>query len=127
MSELLKRLRERQLAKWLLGYAAGAWVLLQVLGLLASTYGWPPSAMRIAVAVAVLGFFVALLLAWYHGERGVQRATRGEAVLLVLIVCIGGAAIWHSERGYSAAQQVIATGMRGLKTAADGAAVEETP
>ena len=101
MSALLQRLRERKLAKWLLGYAAGAWVLLQVLGLLASTYGWPPSAMRIAVAVAVLGFFVALVLAWYHGERGVQRATRAEAMLLVLILAVGGGAIWHSERGRS--------------------------
>ena len=99
MSGLLQRLRERQLAKWLLGYAAGAWALLQVLGLLASTYGWPLSAMRIAVAVAVLGFFVALVLAWYHGERGEQRATRGEAIVLVLILAIGSAAIWQSERG----------------------------
>ena len=101
MNELLQRLRERKLAKWLLGYAAGAWVLLQVLGLLASTYGWPPSAMRIAVGVAVLGFFLALVLAWYHGERGVQRATQGEALLLLLIVTVGGAVIWHSERGSS--------------------------
>ena len=89
----------RKLVQWLLGYLAGAWVLLQVLGLLASTYGWPPSAMRIAVAVAVLGFFLALVLAWYHGQQGVQRATRAEAMLLVLILAIGGAAIWHSERG----------------------------
>ena len=96
-------LRERGLVKWLLAYAAGAWVLLQVLGLLASTYSWPALAMRTAVAVAVLGLLVALVLAWYHGERGVQRVTRFEAMLLVLIVTAGGAAIWHGEKRYSAA------------------------
>jgi TolB-like protein len=96
---LAGRLRERKLARWLVGYAAGAWVLLQVLGLLASTYGWPPAAMRIAVAVAMVGFFVALVLAWYHGERGVQRATRVEALLLLVIVAVGGGAIGHSEQG----------------------------
>jgi TolB-like protein/phage shock protein PspC (stress-responsive transcriptional regulator) len=109
---LLQRLRDRKLAKWLVGYCAGAWVLLQVLGLLAGTYGWPPSAMRIAVAVAVVGFFIALVLAWYHGERGVQRATRVEAVLLLLVVAVGGAAIWHSEHG---------------RTAADAAALSKQP
>ena len=102
----------RKLVQWLLGYLAGAWVLLQVLGLLASTYSWPPSAMRVGVAVAVLGFFLALVLAWYHGEQGVQRATRAEAMLLVLILAVGGAAIWHSERGRSLAPPSAAANPR---------------
>ena len=90
MADLLQRLRERKLVQWALAYAAAAWVLLQVLSLMAGTYEWPPVAMRIAVAVAVLGFFVAIVLAWYHGERGAQRISGVELVILGLLLAIGG-------------------------------------
>ena len=96
---LLQNLRSRKLAQWLLAYAAGAWVLLQVLSLLIGAYHWPDAVLRIAIGAAVLGFFTTAVLAWYHGERGMQRATRAEVVLLAVIVAIGGLGIWLGERG----------------------------
>jgi TolB-like protein/phage shock protein PspC (stress-responsive transcriptional regulator) len=96
---MLQQLRERKLARWLIGYAAGAWVLLQVLGLLASTYGWPPATMRIAVALAVVGFFLALVLAWYHGERGLQRVAGTELLALALVLAVGGGLAWKFSGG----------------------------
>ena len=99
---LLQNLRSRKLPQWLLAYAAGAWVLLQVMSLLVGAYHWPDGALRIAIGVAVLGLFIAAVLAWFHGERGMQRATRAEVGLLVAIVVLGGAGIWLGERGREA-------------------------
>lgn len=94
---LLQSLRSRKLAQWLLAYAAGAWVLLQVLSLLIGAYHWPEGALRIAIGISVIGFFITAVLAWYHGERGMQRATRAEIGLLAMIMIIGGIAIWLGE------------------------------
>ncbi|MGH8121824.1 MAG: hypothetical protein ACREPT_03545, partial [Rudaea sp.] len=99
MAEFLQRLRQRKLAQWALAYAAGAWVMLQVLSLLAGAYHWPDATLRIAIGVAVTGFFVALTLAWFHGERGAQRVSRGELALLFALVLCGTAFVWRSEHG----------------------------
>ena len=98
MLDTLKRLGQRKLAQWALAYAAAAWVALQVLGLAADSYGWSPSVMRVAFGVAVVGFIVALVLAWYHGERGQQKATGAELLLLAAVLVAGGGLIWNSER-----------------------------
>jgi TolB-like protein len=92
-------LQRRKLVQWLLAYAAGGWLLLQVLGLLSSTYGWPPSAMRIAVGAVAVGFLVALVLAWFHGERGAQRVGGMELAILTLLLAIGAFALWRMEQG----------------------------
>jgi len=38
MNDLLQRLRERKLVQWALAYLAGAWVLLQVIGLVGQQF-----------------------------------------------------------------------------------------
>ena len=96
---LLQNLRNRKLAQWLLAYAAGAWVLLQVLSLLIGAYHWPDGVLRIAIGIALIGAFITAVLAWYHGERGMQRATRGEIGLLAVITVLGALGIWLGERG----------------------------
>ncbi|MBC7655885.1 MAG: tetratricopeptide repeat protein, partial [Frankiaceae bacterium] len=106
MLEKLQRLGQRKMAQWALAYAAAAWVALQVLGLAADSYGWSPTVMRIAFGIAVLGFIVALVLAWYHGERGQQRATGTELLLLAAVLAVGGGLIWNSERRQPAVANV---------------------
>ena len=103
---LLQTLRSRKLAQWLLAYAAGAWVLLQVLSLLMGAYHWPDGVLRIAIGISVVGFFLTLVLAWYHGERGMQRATRTEIILLAAIALIGGIAISLGEEKTAPAAKV---------------------
>ena len=108
MLEQLQRLGQRKMAQWALAYAAAAWVALQVLGLAADSYGWSPTVMRIAFGIAVLGFIVALVLAWYHGERGQQRATGTELLLLAAVLAVGGGLIWNLERRQPATANVAA-------------------
>ncbi len=93
--KVLAELKQRKLVQWLLAYAAGAWLLLQVIGLLGAPFDWPDTVLRGATIVAVVGFFVAALLAWYHGERGAQKVSGTELVLLSLLLLIGGGLLWQ--------------------------------
>ena len=95
MSELLQRLRERKLVQWALAYGASAFALIQILDIVAQRFGWPEQAMRLVIIVLAIGFFVALVLAWYHGERGAQRVTGTELLIVALLLSIGGVIAWR--------------------------------
>ncbi|HEY8011281.1 MAG TPA: tetratricopeptide repeat protein [Rudaea sp.] len=95
MSDFLQRLRERKLVQWALAYAAAAFALIQVLDIVAQRFGWPESIERFAIVSMAIGFFVTLVLAWYHGERGAQRVTGTELLILALLLTIGGAVTWR--------------------------------
>jgi len=43
----------------------------------------------------IMGFFMVLVLAWYHGERGAQKMPRSEVLLLVGLVVITGVLMWR--------------------------------
>jgi TolB-like protein len=43
----------------------------------------------------VVGFFVTLVLAWYHGERGAQRVTGTELLIIGLVLALGGGFLWR--------------------------------
>ena len=52
--------------------------------------------MRIVITLALsVGFFVTLVLAWYHGERGAQRVSGTELLILALLLAIGGGFLWR--------------------------------
>lgn len=91
--ELLTRLRERKLVQWALAYAAAAWVALQVGNLLSGTYHWSPLFMRALPILLLVGFFAVLVLAWYHGEKGQQRASTAEIGMLTALFVIAGASL----------------------------------
>ena len=93
---LIAELKRRKLAQWTLGYAAGAWAVLQALSLLIGAYHWPDAVLRIAIVVVAAGFFVTLVLAWYHGERGAQRLSRNEMLLLAILIALGGGLLWRT-------------------------------
>ena len=95
--QTLKLLRKRKLVQWALAYAAGAWALLQVLGLMAENYEWSHGVMRVAFGMVVIGFLITLVLAWYHGERGEQKVSGTELVILTLLLAIGGGVLWRSN------------------------------
>jgi TolB-like protein/Flp pilus assembly protein TadD len=93
---LLAELKRRKIAQWTLGYAAGAWALLQAIGFMVESYDWSHTVSRIAIVVVAVGFFVTLVLAWYHGERGAQRLSRNEMLLLALLLALGAGLAWRT-------------------------------
>ena len=95
MNEFLQRLRQRKLVQWAIAYVAAAFALLQGIDIIAQQFGWPEGLRRGITLALVIGFFVALLLAWYHGERGAQKVSGPELLILAVILAIGGGLLWR--------------------------------
>ena len=98
MTGFLDRLRQRKLVQWALAYVAGAFAFLQGIDIVATKFGWPESVERILIVAMCVGFFLALLLAWYHGEQGRQRASGTELLLIALVLAVGGGFLWKFAR-----------------------------
>jgi hypothetical protein len=84
------KLRRRKVVQWGIAYAAGAWALLQVLGFAADSFGWPAITKRLAMLGLAMGVPVTVVLAWYHGDRGQQRVTRSEFLIVTVLLLLGG-------------------------------------
>ncbi len=95
MSEFLQRLKQRKLVQWTVAYVAAAFALLQGIDIVAQRFGWPEQTMRLVIIALSVGLFVTLVLAWYHGERGAQRVTGTELLILALLLAIGGGLLWR--------------------------------
>ena len=94
MDDFLQRLRERKLVQWALAYIAAAFALIQIADIVGQRFDWPEQLMRIVIVVAAIGLFVTLVVAWYHGERGAQRVSSTELMILAVLLAIGGAIAW---------------------------------
>jgi hypothetical protein len=95
MTEFLQRLKQRKLVQWAVAYVAAAFALLQGIDIVAQQFGWPEGVRRGITLALVVGFFLTLVLAWYHGERGAQRVTGTELLILALLLSLGGGFLWH--------------------------------
>jgi TolB-like protein/Flp pilus assembly protein TadD len=91
----LARLRQRKLVQWAIAYVAFAFALLQGVDIVAQRFDWPASVERYLILALAIGFFVALVFAWYHGERGAQHVGSMEIMILALLLAIGGGFIWR--------------------------------
>ncbi|MFC1574983.1 tetratricopeptide repeat protein, partial [Gemmatimonadota bacterium] len=54
--------------------------------------------------VLAIGFFVALVLAWYHGEKGRQRVSGPELLMIALLLVIAGTGISILRSGEDVAE-----------------------
>jgi TolB-like protein len=88
-----ERIKQRKIVQWAVAYLAAAVGVVQVLDVLANQFDWSHSIMRAITIVLAIGFFAVLVLAWYHGERGIQRVTGLEALVLASLVLIAGASV----------------------------------
>ncbi|OOG58463.1 hypothetical protein B0E47_04380 [Rhodanobacter sp. B05] len=108
MTGFIARLKQRKLVQWALAYVAFAFALLQGVDIVAAKFGWPDSVERILIIASCIGFFVTLLLAWYHGDQGRQRASGTELLLIALVLAVGGGLLWKFA-GVSANRDVTET------------------
>jgi TolB-like protein len=92
---VLASLRERKVVQWTLAYAAAAFALLQVLTLVGQAFAWPEWPVRAGIVVATLGAVATAVVSWYHGDRGEQRVTGTELVILAVLLSLGSAWLWQ--------------------------------
>lgn len=116
MSGLLARLKRRKMVQWSLAYVAFAFALLQGVDIVAQRFGWPEWIERVLILALAIGFCIALVLAWYHGERGAQEISGTEIAIVALLLAIGGGLLWRFEHG------APAPGMSAAASAPDGVA-----
>jgi TolB-like protein/Tfp pilus assembly protein PilF len=95
VNEFLQRLKQRKLVQWVVAYVAAAFALLQGIDIVAQRFGWPEQTMRLVIIALSVGLFVTVVLSWYHGERGAQRVTGTELLILALLLAIGGGFLWQ--------------------------------
>ena len=122
---LIAELKQRKLVQWTVAYVAATFALLQGIDIVAQRFGWPESVERILIIVACVGFFVTLLLAWYHGERGEQKVSGTELLILALLLAIGGSLLWRFARITPASTQSTASAPASNSSEANPAVTSE--
>jgi hypothetical protein len=70
------RLRRRKVVQWGIAYAAGAWGFLQGLAYVSELLEWPAQLQKLTGLALLIGLPIALVLAWYHGDKGERRGWR---------------------------------------------------
>lgn len=85
---LFDRLREKHLFRTAFIYLGGAWASMEAIGFFVDNYGWSRTVLDVAVLLIVLGFPAALIIAWYHGEKGRQQVQKTEASLLLTLAVL---------------------------------------
>ncbi len=90
MDSTWSRLRRRKVVQWGLAYVAVAWGFLQGLEYVSETFQWPHVLRQFALLSLLVGFPIALVIAWYHGDRGEQRVRGTELAIIALLFALGG-------------------------------------
>ncbi|MGH7540035.1 MAG: hypothetical protein ACRELC_03445, partial [Gemmatimonadota bacterium] len=86
--KLLHLLRERRVAPYLGGYAAGGWIVLEVVDQFVDRGVLPELLYPLVLAIFLCGFPGAFVVAWFHGARGDQKAPRIERWLLACVALL---------------------------------------
>ncbi len=75
MSSLIKELRDRKVFKVAIVYVIGGWLLMQVADVMFPALGLPEWTITLVVALLIIGFPVALILAWAYEATpdGIRR------------------------------------------------------
>jgi len=127
MSSFLQRLKERKLFQWGLAYLAGAWLVFQGIEVLAEPWNLSEGVQRTIHVLLGIGFLVTLVLAWYHGEKGRQRASGVELLILAGILVIAGAAVALLGHGAGAGDEPATEPREVVKAAADRQTIAVLP
>jgi TolB-like protein len=120
------RLRRRKLVQWGVAYAAGAWGFQQGVAYVSTLLDWPVQVQRLTGLALLIGLPIALVLAWYHGDRGQRQVTRSELAILTLLFLLGGGVFWYFQRA-SETPTVAAQTPPGAATFATDASITVLP
>jgi TolB-like protein/Tfp pilus assembly protein PilF len=124
MNEFLQRLKQRKVVQWSLAYVAAAFALLQGIDIVAQRFGWPAQTMRVVIIALSIGLFLTIVLAWYHGERGAQRVSGTELIIIGLVLAVGGGFLWRFSAA-SHEMDVLATASPNENRAAPAVIIPE--
>ncbi len=86
---LWSEIRQRRITQVVFAYLAGGWMVLVVVDQVVDREVLPPVVYQAALTLYLIGILGALIIGWYHGELGRQKAPMQELVLLAVVGVIG--------------------------------------
>jgi adenylate cyclase len=92
------RIRRHKVVEWSLAYVAFGYAALHGVVMLRETFEWSAVVPRFTTFALVLGFPIAVTLAWYHGHRAQHRVSRSELSILVALLLVAGSLLWWLSR-----------------------------
>lgn len=102
------RVHEHKVIQWGIGYFGAALAVAHGAELVTHALHWPDVVWRILVLALIVGFPIALTIAWYHGHRGLKQIGAGELAIVSALMLIGAvfftAALRPDEDGVEAAE-----------------------
>ncbi len=119
------KLRRRKVVQWGILYAAGAWGFLQGLEYVTDTFRWPDQIQPLATLALLIGLPIVLVTAWYHGDRGQQRVSAAELIIITLLFLVGGGIFWRYDRTGHAPSPAAASAGQQDTTAGEPAVIAE--
>lgn len=84
-----EELKQRRMFRILASYVAAGWVVVSVVDQFVDRDVLPEGAYPVTLAWYLTGIAAALVVGWYHGEKGRQRVSRVELLLLGLCAVLG--------------------------------------
>jgi TolB-like protein/Tfp pilus assembly protein PilF len=79
------------------------------MNLVVEQFSWPQMVGQVVTILAFFGFFVVLVLAWYHGEKGRQRVSGPELLMVAALLVVAGVALSTLGGGEEAPEPKEAT------------------
>jgi adenylate cyclase len=83
------RIKEHKVLQWSLTYLGAALALAHGQELLAHNFHWPEWVGHALIGSLIVGFPIAVALAWYHGHKGMTGFSAPEMTVVALLVVIG--------------------------------------
>lgn len=115
---LWQDMKQRRITQIVITYLAAGWVVLAGVDQLADRGVVSELLYRLALLAYGAGFLVTLVLGWYHGEKGRQKATLFEIALLGVIgisTVVAGARVVTAYRS----QQEVASALADMESRFD--------
>ncbi|NNF38943.1 MAG: hypothetical protein HKN71_09760 [Gemmatimonadetes bacterium] len=82
-------IKQRRITQIVITYLVGGWIVLGVFDQVVDREVLPPVAYQVALTLYLVGIAAALIIGWYHGEKGAQEATRTEIAMLSVVALVG--------------------------------------
>jgi adenylate cyclase len=87
--DLWSEVKEHKAIQWSVAYLGVALAIAQAQEIVSDVFGWPNVIDRIVIITLIVGFPIALTVAWYHGHRALRRISVGEFSILAVLLLAG--------------------------------------
>jgi TolB-like protein len=86
--DLFGPLHKRHIVQVGIAYLAVGWFFVQAVGFFTEQYELSRRLLNVSILLALLGFPAAMVIAWFHGERGHQRLQKSEVIILTTLAVL---------------------------------------